>query len=478
VDLSGTSVGDALVNPPGRRRGRPLAPPLADPTRFRLIEGVPIYDTHTRKRKSSGKVVSEEVDADQLGVICRNTQQAIDDGENPQVFLGHTTDDGPETDQPPTAGFVGKVYVDEYMGRPTIRADLYIRHRYDDAVDEFPRRSVEVVGKLTPEGRITDLALLKRLPERPLGTLARSAATPGEAERYVFPQDGESVAGGSAMNDQDVEKIVALLLPALGKMVTDIFTSVMDRMANTPAPEEEEMPETLPEEGLGGEEEGLGGEPPPMEAEGGEGEGGEPFPPEEGGEEGLPEEEGGEELPPEEGEEGEEEPEEEEAEPMARHSAAATNDRLELARLRAQVERNNKQTARRQAAHEKQIAELQRESRVSRREVELTTLHTVEGYQFDLGKMLERCADLSEAEFLDKVAEIRECYTRVDTSEGYTPHDPYPAAAPAAARNDPLAEYDPLEVVRYCQQEGYGPERYQEGLDAFVAMKKGRAAVA
>ena len=144
----------------------PVSPPnLSDPKLFECRPGVPILDTHDR--------AGRDVDEARLRLVAKNSNARAAAGELGLLLIGHTTDDGKETDQPPLVGFVRNYQLSTWQGKPCILADLYYRKDKPQAF-EFPRRSVEVMySDRDPANNYVDaVALLVRRPERGLGLVA------------------------------------------------------------------------------------------------------------------------------------------------------------------------------------------------------------------------------------------------------------------------------------------------------------------
>lgn len=168
-----------------------LRPPdLGNPKRYVRVDRVPIIDVHRRRvKRKDGEIVEEEVDERQLHRICRNSRERSERGEHGIVFLGHTDDDGPETEQPPIVGYMSGYVVGEYNGAPTILADLYIDKDDDPSKihKQFPRRSAEVIGINSDDGFIDSVALIKRAPERELGFVTSYHRKHRKVYRYACP---------------------------------------------------------------------------------------------------------------------------------------------------------------------------------------------------------------------------------------------------------------------------------------------------
>jgi hypothetical protein len=169
---------------------RPRPPKLNDASRYVKVDRVPIIDTlertYFKNDPKTGKQIKiyESIDKTQLKTILDNSRQRAAKGNYGLATIGHTDDDGNEISQPPKVGYMANYQLGEHDGRPTILADIYIDKRKcenlkldhfnnpltpDDILDEFPRRSAEIIAISKPNGYIDSVALLKRTPERDLG---------------------------------------------------------------------------------------------------------------------------------------------------------------------------------------------------------------------------------------------------------------------------------------------------------------------
>ncbi len=278
--------------PRGTRRVKPkLRPPdLRNHRHFVRIKRVPIIDVNTRKYRKGNDVVEEVLDEEQLHRICSNSQGRADKGEYGLVFLGHTTDDGPEVDQPPVTGYLNNFQVGEHNHRPTILADIFMYRdaKPDQILRQFPRRSAEIIGLEDHNGYIDALSLIKRAPERDLGLITHYAMDPnrsresGSLVRYKsnkrvyrsscppgrFCDEGDSHMpvpglGGAPPRTGKIAKSAMQLLEHL------VF-EIIEKYAQDPSHHD---PSGLGDEGGGlGEEAGLGEEPSGLGEEAGIGE--------------------------------------------------------------------------------------------------------------------------------------------------------------------------------------------------------------
>lgn len=157
-----------------RRRpsAKPRPPKLDDRKQWVVRRRVPILDVHDHPTKG-------KVDESLLNLLAENSNARVDKGSPGLAMLGHTTDDGPETGQPPPVGYVRDYVVGEFDGRACLLADFYFdRRKFADAMT-YPHRSVERVESKRPEDNYIDaIALLRRAPERPLSLLTHSRDNP------------------------------------------------------------------------------------------------------------------------------------------------------------------------------------------------------------------------------------------------------------------------------------------------------------
>jgi hypothetical protein len=245
----------------GVEQGRLRPPDLNNPQRYVRLHDVPLIDVHTRTfyrrnpHTGQNEEVTEEVDRAQLFRIFQNSLKRAKGGEYGLVFLGHTDDDGAEVDQPPIVGYVGGYKFGSHNGQPTILGDVFLDREFhpEELVRQFPRRSVEIVGKNKPTGFIDSLALLKRSPERDLGLITSIYRNKKRIDRYMCPECEKEAEGNmpaaAAMNPRSKMK------QDVTKNMLDMFRNLIYMML------EEEMggaPEMDAEAGMGGMEEGEG----------------------------------------------------------------------------------------------------------------------------------------------------------------------------------------------------------------------------
>lgn len=219
--------------------GKPRPPDLRDGSRFVRIDDVPIVDvlerTITRQdARGNPYRVTERLDEQQLRTLLANTRRREASGEFGPIFLGHTTDDDPETDQPPIVGYLADYKEGRHNGNPAILASMYLdrvacgRLKYhgeplspEVVAEQFPRRSGEIVAMEKPHGYIDSVALLKRTPQRPLGLVSHLHHSDA-VSRFMCPACTEKKGKPMAAS----EASVALIKRTLGLLTNLIEHAV------------------------------------------------------------------------------------------------------------------------------------------------------------------------------------------------------------------------------------------------------------
>jgi len=166
---------------------------LQDPSQWRIIKDVPIFDEHEEvypemvQGPDGRKVRQNRVERFGLAELQAHADrcnQLVANGNPPGLTLGHTKDDAPENQQPETVG-VGvnyRVRYDSTLGKNVITYDEYYLPEKYEQVKTYPYRSVERWRK---GGYFKPIALLRREPRRNLGVvLAYQAKSQGELCRY------------------------------------------------------------------------------------------------------------------------------------------------------------------------------------------------------------------------------------------------------------------------------------------------------
>jgi len=153
-----------------------------DPSQWRIVPGVPVFDAHEEQYVTSvpgpdGRPVKqsqvERFGQAELEEHAANCNRLVATGNPVGLTIGHTKDDGPESTQPVTVGYAKnyRVQYSQQLGRPVIVHDEYFDkdafEKYQ--VDTYPFRSVERWRK----GKyFKPVALLRREPRRNLGVVA------------------------------------------------------------------------------------------------------------------------------------------------------------------------------------------------------------------------------------------------------------------------------------------------------------------
>lgn len=177
--------------PESLETARTTPPDIHDASKYIRVPAVPVFDENCRfkrvaKEDGTTEVVKQCVDKERLETICRNSQKRAEEGNYGLLFIGHTDEDKPEHEQPLKPGYIDNFrlgLLEDQDDKAVILVDYYIskkflaKHKIDDAeelLDEYPRRSAEVVGKTTDMGFIDSVALLKRTPYRTLGLVTHN----------------------------------------------------------------------------------------------------------------------------------------------------------------------------------------------------------------------------------------------------------------------------------------------------------------
>jgi hypothetical protein len=294
-------------------------------TRFKLI---PVMDEH-------GLIIGKDqvkkpINVAHLKLMAKNSNDLAEQGEYAKILIGHTKDEGPETDQPVHVGFAKNFTLGKFRNKPCLLADLHIRKSLVPMALTYPHRSPELFRSKDHRDQnfVDAISLLRRAPERPLGLLTYGRAVPKGVEKVRYARDfpalrpakdaavptGRNLSPkggtGMALDAQDIQAIVTGVVHGVVAGMRGVLDEIEHKEDEELAGEEREEEELADIEGELGEEEAF---------EGMEGEGAEPPEEEEPMETGPGEEE---EETPEEMEE-EEEAEEEPARGRAHYASSA-----------------------------------------------------------------------------------------------------------------------------------------------------------
>ncbi len=145
---------------------------LNDQSRWRILQGVPIFKAHERTDPATGQLI--KVDLPKLYRIAANMQRLEREGGVPiRMTLGHTEPGKPETQQPPIGGYYRNARVQPFgpKGEPAVVADELLDPQYQPVRKNYPYRSAEYYDDAE---QITGVALLTRDPYLDLGVVAYS----------------------------------------------------------------------------------------------------------------------------------------------------------------------------------------------------------------------------------------------------------------------------------------------------------------
>jgi hypothetical protein len=202
-------------------------PNLDDPTRYEKRLAVPVLDEHRRNVYRDGRLAGVKVvDAALLELIASNTNRRCERGDYSLIFLGHTDEDGAETEQPPIAGFARNFRVGEFRGEPCLLCDWYLRRDRLAQAAEYPRRSAEVYYSTDPGRNYVDaVSLLKRAPERDLGLMQYRSARrtePGPILPRSTPSRSNTMSTAVPAGLRQVEAEQAWIARRLGQQERQI----------------------------------------------------------------------------------------------------------------------------------------------------------------------------------------------------------------------------------------------------------------
>lgn len=158
-----------------------------------LLAGVPIFDQH-EQYDAQGNLVNRVDRAKLLDIAKKGNDREKRTGDLAPIGLGHTKPlPAPETEQPPIVGYACNYQVTaDQDGKPILTTDWWIKKDQIQALDQYPRRSVELWKK---RGDIDWIALLKRSPERDLGLMLPDVNETNALPRYLRPKaEGPVVA--------------------------------------------------------------------------------------------------------------------------------------------------------------------------------------------------------------------------------------------------------------------------------------------
>lgn len=154
------------------------------PDKFILLKNVPLLDEHTLPRGPSGKTT---VTADDLEEIADNNNQRWKETQDATaVCIGHTVEGEPETEQPPLVGWAVNFKTGPFFetGRSALYADFYIKKEHSEAIEKYPRRSVEY---WVSKKQVDPISLLSSsTPERDLGILRYHRETNDPVYQYAL----------------------------------------------------------------------------------------------------------------------------------------------------------------------------------------------------------------------------------------------------------------------------------------------------
>lgn len=148
---------------------RAFAARFNDPSQWKIVRNVPIFAERDERDPETGEV--EKIDRAELQRYVDNCNQLVATGNPPGLTLGHTKDDAPEDEQPPSVGWARnfRLAKNSLTGLWTVYQDEYFEPAWYAKVKTYPYRSVErwKVSKI-----FKPIALLRREPQINLGVVS------------------------------------------------------------------------------------------------------------------------------------------------------------------------------------------------------------------------------------------------------------------------------------------------------------------
>lgn len=174
---------------------------------FVTVASVPVLDEHVLTARDGD--VEAVVDAAFLEDVAENCNgRFATTGDAVPLVLGHTVPNAPETEQPPIVGYATNFRVGDFndTGRQAIYCDFHVRREHENALRDYPRRSVELWVR---KREIDPISLLgATTPERDLGILrySRKADTLHYARECPTMQKPTQYAADDSDPVKDAEK--------------------------------------------------------------------------------------------------------------------------------------------------------------------------------------------------------------------------------------------------------------------------------
>lgn len=157
---------------------------LFPPSKYVLHQHVAVFDEHTREGKAGKK--PSKITKEDLEKLATNCNKKFTDlGLGTPLAIGHTKDEADEEDQPEIIGFSNNFKVDKLgnTNRYGLFCDWYIKKKFEDAVDRYPHRSIELY---MDRYDINPISLLATAPDRDLPVIRYSKDTNELPYRYVY----------------------------------------------------------------------------------------------------------------------------------------------------------------------------------------------------------------------------------------------------------------------------------------------------
>jgi len=190
---------------------------------FLNVRDVPVFVAH-QATLSDGRTVI--FGPEELAAIVANCNRRIEEtGDYAVITLGHTPPPGDDRPPPEVVGFAGPFRLGEFAGKPAILADFHIFKEYQDILKKYPRRSPEFrlvedlrkthldpIALLGAEPPRLDMGLTLLYQERDGSTLVEryAAVLPAASNTYV-PSTTHKKERYTMANEELVQEIIQAL---------------------------------------------------------------------------------------------------------------------------------------------------------------------------------------------------------------------------------------------------------------------------
>lgn len=227
---------------------------------FVTVASVPILDEHVLTARDGD--VEAVVDAAFLEDVAENCNgRFASTGDAVPLVVGHTVPNAPETEQPPIVGYATNFRVGDFndTGRQAIYCDFHVHKEHENALRDYPRRSVELWVR---KREIDPISLLgATTPERDLGIL-RYSRTDSDPFHYAREcpsmQKPTKYAADDADAVKDAEKNESSGSRELSSKIDTLMQSLPEMISQAVAQALSQLVGDEPAKGADADDEGVG----------------------------------------------------------------------------------------------------------------------------------------------------------------------------------------------------------------------------